>query len=146
MSFIVINVSKEAILNKDLSHIDFILNNNLEAKPFDYFQSVQILFDGFDHDSREIFEIPAIREWTLHLLTNRPEIIFYIDNQFAGLQNIMLCVSNVQKIVQSGNEVLLEVQVPTKLHMFLLESIQKSIRPEVHRNIVFNDLLKYQIG
>ena len=56
---------------------------------------VEISFHGYDTDSRELFQVPEMRSYSLALCEALPELLFFIQTQkpASGLKTIVLCQS-----------------------------------------------------
>jgi hypothetical protein len=57
-----------------------------------YFQEkVDIAFHGYDEDSRELFEIPEVRNFVYRLDEEFPYWLFFLSKHHLGLQCLLLC-------------------------------------------------------
>jgi hypothetical protein len=55
-------------------------------------EDLDIAFDGYDHDGREIFEIPEVRDLVSRLDAEFPFWLFFMNKRLLGLQAITLCL------------------------------------------------------
>lgn len=55
------------------------------------FERLDIAFHGYDDDRREIFEIPAVREYVSRLDEKFPFWLFFMCKECLGLKAISLC-------------------------------------------------------
>ena len=55
-------------------------------------EGLDIAFDGYDHDGREIFEIPEVRDLVSRLDAEFPFWLFFMNKRLLGLQAITLCL------------------------------------------------------
>jgi hypothetical protein len=65
--FIIVQIGKKEVEQDDYNQVEALLTK-LEKDTNHYFQTAHFIFDGYEHDAREIFEIPAICEWVTGLL------------------------------------------------------------------------------
>lgn len=57
----------------------------------DRFERLDVAFHGYDRDSREVFEIPEVRDFVHRLDEGFPFWLFFLSKKYLGLQAIMLC-------------------------------------------------------
>jgi hypothetical protein len=57
----------------------------------EYFERVDIGFRGYDQDSRELFEIPEVRNYVYKLDDKFPFWLFFLSKTHLGLQCLILC-------------------------------------------------------
>jgi hypothetical protein len=57
----------------------------------EFFERVDIAFHGYDHDSRELFEIPEVRNFAHHLDEKFPFWLFFLSKRHLGLQCLLFC-------------------------------------------------------
>ena len=55
-------------------------------------EGLDIAFDGYDHGSREIFEIPEVRDFVSRLDVEFPFWLFFMIKRLLLLQAITLCL------------------------------------------------------
>jgi hypothetical protein len=56
-----------------------------------YRENVDIAFHGYDHDRRELFEIPEVRNFVAALDAAFPYWLYFFTRQSAGLQAVAAC-------------------------------------------------------
>jgi hypothetical protein len=56
------------------------------------FEKLDIAFHGYDHDTRELFEIPEVREYVSLLDDQFPYWLFFMRKNGLGLQAITYCL------------------------------------------------------
>lgn len=56
-----------------------------------YMENVDIVFGGYDGDSREMFEIPEVRNYAYNLDGDFPYWLFFLSKYGLGLQCLLLC-------------------------------------------------------
>jgi hypothetical protein len=57
----------------------------------EFFERVDIAFHGYDHDSRELFEIPEVRNFAHRLDEKFPFWLFFLSKRHLGLQCLLFC-------------------------------------------------------
>ncbi len=90
---VVVVVSREEVEARDISSVIGTLKSCLASpeRALSLFEKLDIAFNGYDHDAREIFEIPEIREFVSLLDSEFPYWLFFLTKSGTGLQAIMLC-------------------------------------------------------
>ncbi len=56
-----------------------------------YMENVDVVFGGYDGDSRELFEIPEVRDYAYKLDNEFPYWLFFLSKYGLGLQCLLLC-------------------------------------------------------
>ena len=56
-----------------------------------YMENVDVIFGGYDSDSRELFEIPEVRDYVYKLDDEFPYWLFFLSKYGSGLQCLLLC-------------------------------------------------------
>lgn len=78
-SLVTIEISKDEILNVDVSRVREILDSFI-PNLFDRNRNgVAITVSGYNTDSRELFQINEVRKWYNHLFEVVPELFFWMD-------------------------------------------------------------------
>lgn len=129
--FIIIEVTQSEVAKLSFETINELLVS-FNEKPEQYRDTVHLIFGGYDHVSSEIFEIKEIREWVGILIDMHPEILFYLEEEQCGLQNMLLCISENRVMKKIPNAVL---STPILDNKVLVET---SIPVEKKRKILFN--------
>lgn len=103
-----INIRKREIVDKDISKISSIIDTLygiLDGK--DLKEKVQISFVDYENDSRELYQIPEIREF-VHELLKDSFVLFYMLTKNCRIIFFLSCVSidileqNDEKIIVQG--------------------------------------------
>jgi len=55
------------------------------------FERLDVAFHGYNDDSREVFEIPEVRDFVHRLDGEFPFWLFFLSKSYLGLQAITLC-------------------------------------------------------
>ena len=99
--FIVHPVTKKEVLKKDI----FALNQILQSLRDDLTKSygkTMIIFDGYDNDQREIYEIQEIREYVKKLFDENNDLFYFITKIGSLNKVILACISDFQQIKTKG--------------------------------------------
>ncbi|MCL4852445.1 MAG: hypothetical protein KJZ78_13820 [Bryobacteraceae bacterium] len=90
---VIIVVSREEIESRDTSAVLGTLKSCIASTETvqAYFEKVDVAFHGYNEDSRELFEIPEVREYVGLLDDAFPYWLFFLTKSGLGLQCIMLC-------------------------------------------------------
>ena len=91
--FMTVVVSKEEVDSGDISPAlgTFKLLLQSPETMEHFFERVEIAFQGYDSDSRELFEIPDVRQYVHKLDEQFPFWLFFLAKTHPGLQCLMLC-------------------------------------------------------
>jgi hypothetical protein len=91
---ILFQIPKEEVFN---NKFEFIINalSRIQATPeliLHLKNKVEISFDDFDNDSRELFELKEIRDWVLHLfeISNCWPYLMVMDIGYSGFMKLLL--------------------------------------------------------
>ena len=99
--FIIHSVTKKEVLKKDI----FALNQILKSLRDDLTKSygkAMIIFDGYDNDQREIYEIQEIREYVKKLFDENNDLFYFITKMGSLNKVILACISDFQQIKTKG--------------------------------------------
>ena len=90
---VVVVVSRKEVEARDVSSVLGALKSCIGSieRARSFFQKVDVAFHGYDHDTRELFEIPEVREYVALLDNEFPYWLFFLTKRGLGLQCIMLC-------------------------------------------------------
>lgn len=88
---------KEEVEKKNFKGITKLLKT-MEKLGTQSRQTVTITFSGYDHIADEIFEIDDIRKWVNLLLFRYPQILYYINVETEGLQNLLICYCDIETV------------------------------------------------
>ncbi|MFY9619729.1 MAG: chlororespiratory reduction 6 domain-containing protein [Pyrinomonadaceae bacterium] len=90
---IVILIAREEVESQDISRIlsmlKTLLSNPETAKK--HFEKIDIAFHGYDDDTRELFEIPEVRNSVFKLDEAFPYWFYFLSKNALGLQALVLC-------------------------------------------------------
>ncbi|MFZ3580204.1 hypothetical protein [Virgibacillus sp. DJP39] len=95
--FIMLNLSKDEIVNKKMYRVRKTLKE-LEKDIDRNYKCLHILFDGYNDIPDEIYSIQAIRDFCDELIKKDPKIVYFLEDKLEGLQNILLCISDLEAL------------------------------------------------
>lgn len=81
---------------------------------------VRILFEGWDNDPREVFQIREITNWAARLLKNVPHIFYFLAAEDYAMRVFFMCIVDVKS--RSGDQVSLNKEEGKAL----IEKVSKS--------------------
>ena len=90
---VVVLVSRAEVEANDISSPLKVLRTLTQspATAREFFERVDIAFHGYDQDSRELFEIPEVRNFVHRLDEQFPFWLFFLSKHHLGLQCLLLC-------------------------------------------------------
>jgi hypothetical protein len=90
---IVVVIAREEVESQDirrpLSMLKVFLTSPETAR--NHFEKIDIVFHGYDDDTRELFEIPEVRNFAFKLDEAFPYWFYFLSKNDLGLQALMLC-------------------------------------------------------
>lgn len=98
---IIYSISKENVISKDTTKINAILNI-LRKDVKNSCDKLAILFDGYDFDSREIYEITEIRQYVTKIFSENEDLFYYLTSLDHNNHVILSCISDFQKVKKEG--------------------------------------------
>lgn len=89
----VIVVSREEIQSQDTSSVLLALQSLITSpeRASQWFEQIDIAFDGFNETTLELFEIDSVREFVTKLDDEFPFWLFFLSKSGTGLQCIAYC-------------------------------------------------------
>ena len=91
---IVLVIARDEVESRDirrpLSLLQGFLANAATARA--YFERIDIAFHGYDDDTRELCEIPEVRNFALKLDDAFPYWFYFLSKNGLGLQALILCL------------------------------------------------------
>ena len=86
-------VSKNEVVNQDISSILSSLNNLLSSpeKALSYCEKIDISFDGYNNIHDELFEIPEVRNFVYKLDEEFPYWLYFCSKELHGLRTLLYC-------------------------------------------------------
>lgn len=90
---IIVVISKNEVVANDVSAVSSVLCSFVKTPDMarSMFERVDFAFHGYDQDSRELFEIPEVRDFVHKLDIEFPFWLYFLSKQNLGLQAISFC-------------------------------------------------------
>ena len=87
-------ISREEVESQDVTNAVSTLKSLLETpeKAKLYRENVDLAFFGYDDDTRELFEIPEVRDFAFKLDDQFPFWLFFLTKFGTGLQCLFFCM------------------------------------------------------
>lgn len=89
----VIVIAPEEVESQDVSRPLGLLRELLSSadKARRHFERIDVTFHGYDNDTRELFEIPEVRNFVYKLDEAFPFWFYFLTKRGTGLQVVILC-------------------------------------------------------
>lgn len=81
---------------------------------------VRILFDGWEHDPREVYQIREITNWAARLLKNVPHLFYFLAPEDYAMRVFFMCIVDVKS--RAGDK----VSISKEEGKALIEKVSKS--------------------
>ena len=91
---LVIVVSMQQITSSDISPVKKVIELMEKCKLVKR-DKVILMFDGYNYDSREIFEIEEIRNWALKLFQAYPYVFLYLSEIDGNINRFVACIADI---------------------------------------------------
>jgi hypothetical protein len=90
---LIVVVSREEVETGDISPALSVFQSALSSKEkaMSLCDNMDIAFDGYNHDPRELFEIPGVRDFAYRLDDEFPYWLFFLSKRHLGLQCLTFC-------------------------------------------------------
>ena len=100
---IIHSVNKSEVIHKDTNALNQILKS-LRKDLIKSYCKTMIIFDGYDNDQREIYEIREIRDYVRKLFDENNDLFYFITKMGSLNKVILACISDFQQIKAIGRE------------------------------------------
>ena len=100
---IIHSVNKSEVIHKDTNALNQILKS-LRKDLIKSYCKRMIIFDGYDNDQREIYEIREIRDYVRKLFDENNDLFYFITKMGSLNKVILACISDFQQIKAIGRE------------------------------------------
>ena len=100
---IIHSVNKSEVIHKDTNALNQILKS-LRKDLIKSYCKTMIIFDGYDNDQREIYEIREIRDYVRKLFDENNDLFYFITKMGSLNKVILACISDFQQIKTIGRE------------------------------------------
>jgi len=92
VDFLWLVISRQEIESGDISGPLATLRNLLDPEnAIRFCERVDVAFDGYNDDSRELYEIPEVRDYVCKLDDAFPFWLYFLSKRHGGLMSIILC-------------------------------------------------------
>jgi hypothetical protein len=90
---VIVTISRDEVNARNVSAPLSVLSRFIETPEIsrEMCERVDVAFHGYDEDSRELFEIPEVRDFVYALDEKFPFWLFFLNKKYMGLQAISLC-------------------------------------------------------
>lgn len=100
---IIHSVNKSEVIKKDTNTLNRVLKS-LRKDLIKSYCKIMIIFDGYDNDQREIYEIREIRDYVRKLFDENNDLFYFITKMGSLNKVILACISDFQQIKTIGRE------------------------------------------
>ena len=127
---ILLNISKKEVLNMDTSGLTTLLKkltiNDEMIKKSE--SKLSIFIDGYNHDSREIYEIPEVVDWMKKVFEDFKYWGYFLDmrkdfRKFTGLRLFILCLCDSKIIKTNENNTIKSIEYNVKQSLDIMQKI-----------------------
>lgn len=136
-NIISIVIHKDQIIDFDFSSISETLFK-LHETPRENYNKVTLIIDGYDDDSREIYQIQEIRDYMSFLDKSFPYWFYYlnidIDKKYSPIGLIILCVCDIDDTTKKngGNQVQLNIKSLQEFVLLHFDFMEQLMEQEKH--------------
>ena len=100
---IIHSVNKSEVIKKDTNALNRVLKS-LRKDLIKSYCKIMLIFDGYDNDQREIYEIREIRDYVRKLFDENNDLFYFITKMGSLNKVILACISDFQQIKTIGRE------------------------------------------
>lgn len=120
---IIHSVNKSEVINKNTNTLNRVLKS-LRKDLIKSYCKIMIIFDGYDNDQREIYEIREIRDYVRKLFDENNDLFYFITKMGSLNKVILACISDFQQIKTIGREdVIVGYEVSKKVKGKILNAL-----------------------
>jgi len=112
-----LKISKDEVESLCFEKVDDFIEFVEEKGVPELYNSLVIVYSGFDEVEEEIYEIPSIREYNLRLFREHPEIFFYLSFELEALQLYLATISDFERLTEQDGRIMVALSV--EKNMFL---------------------------
>ncbi len=134
---IIHSVNKSEVIHKDTNALNQILKS-LRKDLIKSYCKTMIIFDGYDNDQREIYEIREIRDYVRKLFDENNDLFYFITKMGSLNKVILACISDFQQIKAIGRE---DVIVGYEVSKEIKEKMLRALSLYPSKNV--NELTRY---
>lgn len=104
-------VTKEEIINKDIEDINVVLQE-FRTNAKNSKGRLLIIYDGYNEDTREIFEIDEIRQFVSKLFKENNDLFYFLSDIQGNAVMTMACLGKVeQKKIYDSTHMSIELEL-----------------------------------
>lgn len=89
LTIVMLGVPREAV---ERGHIETYLREFDKYGKRKMRSQVMLVFDGYDLDSRELYQIPEVRKWVNRLYVNVPHLFYFLTAENYNIRIVYLCL------------------------------------------------------
>ena len=104
-------ISKDEVESLCFEKVDDFIEFVEEKGVPELYNSLVIVYSGFDEVEEEIYEIPSIREYNLRLFREHPEIFFYLSFELEALQLYLATISDFERLTEQDGRIMVALSV-----------------------------------
>lgn len=93
-----LTITRAAIEKKSTSGIERYLHQ-LTKKGRSSYQSIVIIFDGFDDTTEQVYEIKEIRDWVYSMFRLFPHILYFVSPLLDSHLTLLACLGDVETLL-----------------------------------------------
>lgn len=106
-----LKISKDEVESLCFEKVDDFIEFVEEKGVPELYNSLVIVYSGFDEVEEEIYEIPSIREYNLKLFREHPEIFFYLSFELEALQLYLATISDFERLTEQDGRIMVALSV-----------------------------------
>lgn len=123
---VIYDVSKKEIIKCNISKVVDLINHMENSMGFEGCnEKLNICFSGYDDDSREIFQIPEIRQYMLKLINTKPYCPYFLTTKDYTRAILMGCIGEVDIVKTENNVNSLKIKIPQDMSLIVISNIKK---------------------
>ncbi len=127
IELLVHSISKEEIKTQNIKRINKCIEKLRETISKSY-SKLMIVFDGYNNDSREVYEIEEIRKYVSKLFNENEDLFYFLTNIGQNNKILLICMSDFHKIKNRDS---ITVDTEYKINSMLKDRIFKGILTHV---------------
>jgi hypothetical protein len=126
--------------------------NTLAIEPLKFEASLEITFDGYEHDEREIFEIEEVKSYYADIYKQFPSLLFFLScemyGEFQSAFQLFFTMAAYESKAYAGSGIF-AYTCNSQISAFIMGQSYMSVRhmlkeqevPEIHRDSTMKRLL-----
>lgn len=99
---LVIEVDKARVKHRDIEfHVRIF--RELERSNVNMKNKIIFLFNEYDDDPRELYEVPEVRKWLTRLIKSKPNILYFLNEEAGTLRLVLSCIFECQVVSSTAD-------------------------------------------